>query len=327
MSTTTAPATVDYKVVVKNSRSAGPVYRGLLTDTLYNPSGTVMYNRSWDLETIVPGDEITLTYSVAFATGTAPGIYRNVARVTGQRNSPIATAPKIVPFEISKSVQILSSGQVLGVATSTPTMSASSIATAPESCVPLLTSYMGQGIQNDATQVMKLQTFLNTQGSQLPVTGYYGPMTTAAVKSFQLKYKDEILTPLGLLRPTGNVYGSTQRTINRINCGLPAQAVGGTARVAADTSQDPTIESLLAQLAALQALLASLQGGQEEVAQEGSSAAAAPPAEVAAPQRTSRPVAKPAVKDTPAAPLPLAAQPKKNDALLKVIGSWFSGKK
>lgn len=238
VATAKAPAAVDYKVVVTNNKNAGAAFRGLLTDTLYNPKGAVMSNRSWDLETIVPGDQITLTYTVEYAASTSPGTYHNVARVTAKRNSSSASASDMTPVEASRDVSITSNttntsnGLVLGVSTSTtststpiteipslPKFEASSITVAPSSCVPLLSSFMRQGQSNDSTQVMKLQSFLNSQGARLPVTGFFGSMTTAAVKNFQVKYKSEILAPLGLTRPTGNVYGSTQRKINQLNCG------------------------------------------------------------------------------------------------------------
>ncbi|MDO8514316.1 MAG: hypothetical protein Q7S50_02110, partial [bacterium] len=300
VSTTTAPTIVDYKVVVVNDKNAGPAYKGLLTDTLYDPKGAIMYNRSWDLETIVPGDQITLTYSVEYGTSTVPGIYKNLARVTGKSGNPTsAIAPPMAPVEARQNVVLVSSGLVLGTSTSTPKFATSNISSAPASCTPLLASYMKQGPLNNKTDVMKLQTFLNSQGAKLPTTGFYGSLTTAAVKAFQLKYKNEILTPLGLTRPTGNVYGSTQRTINRLNCGLSAPAAGAPSAVGR-----PTIGIKSATPA---------------------SAAAPAPALAAAPTASPSPVpsVKPPVKKPkPAAPKkPVAPQSTK---VLSAVGSWFS---
>jgi hypothetical protein len=240
--TTTAPAIVDYKVIVTNAKSAGAAYYGILTDTLYDPQGAPMNNRSWDLETIVPGDQITLTYSVEYSTSTVPGIYHNVARVTGKKNHSGALGVAMIPIEASKDVIISSNGLVLGVATTSPKFAASNIAVTPEFCIPLLTSFMAWGSSNEKSQVVKLQAFLNTEGARLPTTGYFGPMTTAAVKSFQIKYKSEILTPLGLLRPTGNVYGSTQRKINQLNCDLPSQAGGADPVEIVGPASNPTVK-------------------------------------------------------------------------------------
>ncbi len=73
--------------------------------------------------------------------------------------------------------------------------------------------------KNDKDQVMKLQTFLNKwMGTHIPVTGFYGPRTLAAVNAFQTKYGDQILKPWGISGPTGLVYLSTLRHINALEC-------------------------------------------------------------------------------------------------------------
>ena len=72
---------------------------------------------------------------------------------------------------------------------------------------------------NDSEQVSKLQTFLNKQmGSNLPITGFYGPLTLTVVKAFQTKYGNEILTPWGITAPTGIVYQTTLRWVNMLEC-------------------------------------------------------------------------------------------------------------
>ncbi len=103
-----------------------------------------------------------------------------------------------------------STGQVLGATTS---------------CGLTFKGYMGVGKKNDPDQVKKLQAFLNTElGLKIPVTGYFGPLTKKAVEAFQLKYSKEILAPwlaFGLpneMTPTGYVYKTTQRWINKIMC-------------------------------------------------------------------------------------------------------------
>ena len=71
---------------------------------------------------------------------------------------------------------------------------------------------LGQGAEN--ADVMKLQQFLNMDedtrvaaagmaGSAGMETMYYGTATAAAVSKFQVKYRAEILSPLGLVNPTG----------------------------------------------------------------------------------------------------------------------------
>lgn len=220
MATTTAPMNVDYQVVVTNDKHAGPAYVGVLTDTLYDPAGGVMNTRSWKLDTIEPGDKITLTYTIAFGTSTTAGVYHNVARVTAFNNyATLPYANNMIPVEASSTIEILPNGLVLGVATSTVLREDLHRS---NSCTVLLSTNMRPGRSNDADEVKKLQTFLAQDAAVYPqglVTGYFGPLTTAAVKRFQQKYADEVLTPLGLDGPTGLVYASTLRQINTLACG------------------------------------------------------------------------------------------------------------
>ena len=73
-------------------------------------------------------------------------------------------------------------------------------------------SDLSQGTSN--AEVMRLQQFLNMDpdtrvaaagsvGSAGMETEFYGPATAAAVSKFQVKYRAEILSPLGLVNPTG----------------------------------------------------------------------------------------------------------------------------
>ena len=92
-------------------------------------------------------------------------------------------------------------------------------------CSSYLGSYLRRGTQNDPAEVKKLQTFLNEHmASGLPVTGYFGPLTDRAVRTFPLKYSGEILAPwvpFGLENnqtATGYVYKTTLRKINNLMC-------------------------------------------------------------------------------------------------------------
>lgn len=79
-----------------------------------------------------------------------------------------------------------------------------------------LSSPIDVGLKNDVTDVKKLQTFLNTyEGEKLPVNGIYGKAEYLAVKKWQAKYKANILTPMRLKNPTGTVYTSSMRQIER----------------------------------------------------------------------------------------------------------------
>jgi peptidoglycan hydrolase-like protein with peptidoglycan-binding domain len=68
-----------------------------------------------------------------------------------------------------------------------------------------------------------LQVFLNTHGFVLTTSGpgapgnetdYFGAATFDAVKRFQMAYKDEVLTPVGLTTPSG-FFGPA--TIGKVN--------------------------------------------------------------------------------------------------------------
>jgi len=93
------------------------------------------------------------------------------------------------------------------------------------SCGELITNYLWFGNNNNSEQVKILQQFLNEQiNAKLPITGYYGVLTKAAVTAFQEKYSDKILQPwinLGLLaekKGTGNVFKTTKWWINMTSC-------------------------------------------------------------------------------------------------------------
>ena len=71
-----------------------------------------------------------------------------------------------------------------------------------------------------SNEVRCLQEFLRSQGTEIYpeglVTGYFGPLTFSAVKRFQQKYWQEILSPWGLNQnqPTGFVGSTTRAKIN-----------------------------------------------------------------------------------------------------------------
>ena len=89
-----------------------------------------------------------------------------------------------------------------------------------ESCY-YLKSYLRKDFNNDELEVKKLQTFLREhEGFDLIVNGVYDDSTIRAVDSFQIKYKDEILTPWGYdgTFGTGYTYILTKKKINEIYC-------------------------------------------------------------------------------------------------------------
>jgi hypothetical protein len=105
-----------------------------------------------------------------------------------------------------------SNGEVLGATT----------------CGPLLTDYLKLDWANNADEVSKLQQFLNDNiGAVLPVNGFFGPQTFAAVKLFQQNHWEDVLRPWiglpgsgisGADTPTGYVYQTTRWQINNIWC-------------------------------------------------------------------------------------------------------------
>lgn len=91
-------------------------------------------------------------------------------------------------------------------------------------CPYVWTRSLGQG--TTGVDVMRLQQFLNSNAdTSLAVSGvgssgletqYYGPLTAAAVSKFQVKYRAQILTPLGLVNPTGYFGPSSGAQANRL---------------------------------------------------------------------------------------------------------------
>jgi hypothetical protein len=121
---------------------------------------------------------------------------------------------KKLPF-YSYSLKI-SSGKTVGTSlppTTTPPVS-------PKiSCTKILNN-LRYGMRSP--EVRCLQEFLKSQGPEIYpeglVTGYFGPLTLAAVKRFQQKYWQEILAPWGLTKdqPTGIVGPTTRSKINQL---------------------------------------------------------------------------------------------------------------
>ncbi len=105
-------------------------------------------------------------------------------------------------------------GSVLGASTSTVGQVLGA------SCGLYMNKHLRYGSRkNDVEQTKKLQTLLNkVMGTTLPITGFYGPLSVAAVKAFQAKYSDGVLKPWGISAPTGLVYLSTLRQINLLEC-------------------------------------------------------------------------------------------------------------
>ncbi len=83
-----------------------------------------------------------------------------------------------------------------------------------------LLDYLRRDFNNNPYEVTKLQLFLkNLEGfTELKVTGIYDQETIDAVNVFQLRYKDDVLTPWGHTAPTSYVYILTKKKVNEIYC-------------------------------------------------------------------------------------------------------------
>lgn len=115
-------------------------------------------------------------------------------------------------------------GEVLGAATTAEEMPL------PPGCTAYLNAYLKKGRKSNVPDEVKLlQTFLNEEmNAGLPITGFFGDLTHASVKKFQVKYKKDILQPWidaghggGMdfgNKGTGYVYKTTKRAINMMKC-------------------------------------------------------------------------------------------------------------
>lgn len=71
---------VDYKIVLTNNGS-GQGYESKIVDELFYATGTEpITTRQWNLDTVLGGEEITVTYTLEIPKTAKPGIYRNVAK-------------------------------------------------------------------------------------------------------------------------------------------------------------------------------------------------------------------------------------------------------
>ncbi len=89
--------------------------------------------------------------------------------------------------------------------------------------IPVLRKVLSFGSSD--SQVQYLQSFLNNAGFAVAEAGsgstgnetnYFGSATKKALMAFQEQYRDMILTPLGLVKPTGFLGASTLKLINSL---------------------------------------------------------------------------------------------------------------
>jgi hypothetical protein len=196
--TTAASSTVDYTVVITNTGDEAE--QALLLDELTDQEGEIVSVQQWDLGTIYPDEEITITYTAVFNESTLPGEYINSAQVLAtdersQQNSRYTANSNVAQTTVT-------------------------VVDALGQCAPYLTTYIRPGLGNDRGDVERLQMFLRDHEGfdNLAVTGIYNAPTADAVKIFQEKHVNEILTPWGISSATGYVYYTTQKKINDLHC-------------------------------------------------------------------------------------------------------------
>ena len=123
--------------------------------------------------------------------------------------------------------------------------------------------------------VMKLQQFLNSDadtrvsasgvGSAGMETEYFGPATAAAVSKFQVKYRSDVLSPAGLVNPTGYFGPATMAKANAL-CVGGAMDDSDDSDDSSDDSDDDTSSGELGGEASLDT--AELDGGESSIEEE-----------------------------------------------------------
>lgn len=91
--------------------------------------------------------------------------------------------------------------------------------TTAAACEQYISTFMRRGQVNDPEQVKRVQGILKMfEDADLEETGEYDEKSEAAIKAFQLKYADEVLTPWGIQQPTGYVFLTTRKKLNEVYC-------------------------------------------------------------------------------------------------------------
>lgn len=198
--------TVHYTIRLFNR--GGKLYDAALTDVLEDSEGNVIAEHLWPINDFDTHETITIEYDTTFAKDAELGKYTNYAQVVGMHGS---TKPKyqqpyysaLATHEITISNE--PSGEVLGLSTT--------------ACPAYLTTYLRYGIDNEESQVRKLQVFLNQyDNANLLVSGTFDLPTEVAVRIFQREHATDILDPWGLQQDSGYVYYTTQKKINELVC-------------------------------------------------------------------------------------------------------------
>jgi len=154
--------------------------------------------------------------------------------ITTNNSSTVAPSPSPAPSSGGGGGGFVANGPIAGtfgvnfsgLASAGHSQSSGFVLGTQTCAVEYITTYIKPGGKNDPEDVKKLQIFLNEHfGLTIPVTGFYGPRTIAAVRKFQVANAAEVLRPwvaAGLHHdentPTGYVYKTTKRMINVLKC-------------------------------------------------------------------------------------------------------------
>jgi hypothetical protein len=93
---------VDYVITVTND--GGYAYDAVVKDVLKNPIGETLNTDSWDLGTILPGEEIALEYTTAYQDITPSGTYTNTASLIAYDAPKDARPADAKPLSIAPAV-------------------------------------------------------------------------------------------------------------------------------------------------------------------------------------------------------------------------------
>jgi len=129
VSSATASSTVSYHISLTNE-AEGPAYDTVLFDTLRDPQGNMLFEKTWDIGDIAPHETVNVDYDVFFAGSSTPGLYSNEAYLKGLGGLPWSesyhgfyitsrTATATISIIANPSVSTVIPSHTKGVATST----------------------------------------------------------------------------------------------------------------------------------------------------------------------------------------------------------------
>jgi hypothetical protein len=140
------------------------------------------------------------------------------ATTTSTSTEVVTETPAVTPVAaVSRSSSSRSGGRSGGTVAPLAILA---LADGASTTCPYINSFITINGANDAAEVARLQSFLNTsEGASLAITGIYDEATQNAVGVFQLKHSADILAPWNRITASNNVYLTTKKKVNEIVCG------------------------------------------------------------------------------------------------------------